>query len=112
MNIIYDDDIDKSLLQVLQRESSNLDLIKKKEESFQKLFNDLNEIDFSYFGLNDSIHFEKFGSCVNGFESKNSDIDTTLLTNSYVDERHLLKIIYFHFNEKKSLILINFTFYI
>lgn len=40
------------------------------------------------------LHIAKFGSNVSGFASKNTDIDLTLLTDCYVNERELLKYLY------------------
>lgn len=37
-----------------------------------------------------------YGSYINGFETKVSDVDLTINTDSYVDERHMLKILHEH----------------
>ena len=67
--------------------------------------NVIQEIDFSEFGFEyiDGRNFiQPFGSYRNGFSIAGSDVDLSIITNSYVQERSMLKIVE-HFLLKKGI---------
>lgn len=60
---------------------------------FEQFIAIMDQVDFKSMGLND-ITFSIFGSFVNNFGTSGGDIDVSLNTHNYVDERALLKLIY------------------
>lgn len=48
------------------------------------------------------MHYLYFGSWLNGFGTKTSDVDFSIMTNSYVDENMAIKILNGAIDSKKS----------
>ena len=69
--------------------------LEKAWKEFSVLFN---KIDFPSMGLH-NVRLAMYGSSQNAFKTAGSDIDFTLLTGCYIDERLLLKIIKEYFDE-------------
>lgn len=72
--------------------------IEKVWEEFSKLFH---LIDFMSMGLK-NVRLVMYGSFQNMFQTAKSDIDFTLLTDCYVDERVLIKVVKEYFDEFKK----------
>lgn len=47
----------------------------------------ISEINFKDLGIEEDIKFATYGSYKNGLGTKNSDVDSTVLTNSFIPER-------------------------
>ena len=71
-------------------------------EKFKRLAETINGFDFAKHGLTGELSFIYFGSFKSGFALKASDIDTTILTNSAFNERHLLAPLLEYLTELKS----------
>ncbi|CAD8187294.1 unnamed protein product [Paramecium octaurelia] len=82
-------DQDKVLLEILKQNEMTDDKKKKFQNSLKSLVHFLKQLDYDPF--NAEIKYCIFGSQLNGFGTKESDVDFTFLTNSYVDERIALK---------------------
>jgi predicted nucleotidyltransferase len=62
-------------------------------------------VDFKKIGLAD-IEYQYFGSYSNGFGTTGSDVDLTILTNSFVNEREVLKYIFYQIKEIEGIFLL------
>ena len=65
----------------------------KSKELFEEIKKMLSKIDWPSIGI-DKPTIIGYGASINGFQTQNSDLDLTILTNSFVDERQLLRVIY------------------
>jgi len=96
------EDLNKTLEQILEQESQRT---KANESKLSQAWDELSElfhnIDFPAIGL-EKVQLVKYGSSQNAFKTANSDIDFTLLTNCYVNERELLKFIKGYFDLFKA----------
>jgi len=87
---------------LIKEEEKKIESMKPTLEKAWREFSELfNKIDFPSMGLRD-VRLAMYGSSQNAFKTAASDIDFTLLTGCYVDERLLLKIIKEYFDEFKS----------
>lgn len=50
-----------------------------------------------------TLHYDYFGSFLNGFGTKSSDVDFTILTNSYFNEKAMLSSVYKQLKAKGTL---------
>ncbi|KRX07909.1 hypothetical protein PPERSA_10297 [Pseudocohnilembus persalinus] len=75
---------------------------------FEKLKQNLSQEFFSYFNKG---FFVSYGSFSNGLGTQKSDVDATLLTSNYVDQRQVLDLMAIHlkecYDEKKMTVLTN-----
>ncbi|KAM3127783.1 hypothetical protein pb186bvf_020112 [Paramecium bursaria] len=74
------------------------DTIKRSMDNFIKL---LKQIPFKQMNLC-TLYYQYYGSFCNGFGLKSSDVDFTILTNSYVEESQLLKDISIILKQKEN----------
>ncbi|CAD8106407.1 unnamed protein product [Paramecium sonneborni] len=82
-------DQDEVFIEILKKNEMSEENKKKFERSTKSLIFFLKQFDYNPF--NSEIEFCVFGSQLNGFGTKESDVDFTFITNSYVDERIALK---------------------
>ncbi|CAD8187678.1 unnamed protein product [Paramecium pentaurelia] len=80
---------DKVLIEVLKKNEMTEQKKKKFQNSIKSLVHFLKQLDYDPFKT--EIEYCIFGSQLNGFGTKESDVDFTFLTNSYVDERIALR---------------------
>lgn len=93
------DILDETLTEVFFEEQQK---IQKNKEGLERIWEEFsrffNMIDFPGMELH-NVHLVRYGSSQNMFQTASSDFDVTLLTDCYVDERALLKVIKEYFDE-------------
>ena len=97
LKFISNPDLNQYLEEKADREIS---LCRANKIQFEIFFGEVksifNKIDWTSMGINNP-KLIAFGASVNGFQIQNSDLDITILTNSFINERQLLKLIYEHY---------------
>jgi len=96
------EDVDKFLEEILEDEEKKIQENQfKLDEAWKELSGLFSNIDFPAIGL-EKVQLVKYGSSQNKFRTASSDVDFTLLTNCYVNERELLKFIKEYFDLFKA----------